>query len=956
MPTKLLAKTGSIFVALLICCLLSQAQPAAQFTATPLSGCAPVVVQFTDQSTGNPTSWNWDFGDGATSVLRNPSRLYINPGQYTIKLTVQGPGGTNTLIKTNFITVFAPPTVNFSATPLIGCFPLPVQFTDLSLPGSGTNTQWQWDFGDGVSSTMQNPSHTYTGGGNFNVSLKVTNSNGCFKTFSRPNYVQLFNGVNAAFSNSMPSSCTAPLTVNFTNQSTGTGVLNYQWLFGDGSTSTATSPSHLYSVAGVYTVKLIVANATGCRDTITKTNIINVGAAQANFNAPASGCINTPISFLNTSQPAPLSVIWRFGDGTTSTLLNPNKTFTAFGTFQVKLVSSFAGCKDSIIKPITILAKPVAAFTGSPLSSCQAPLTVNFTNTSSGSTGAIWDFGDGSTTTQPNPTHVYLAGGAYTVRLIATNGSGCSDTLIRQQYVNISLPAIIINDLPLEGCTPLSHTFTSSVNTTETIVAYAWDFGDGTTSTLMNPTHVYVPGNYNVQLTITTASGCTNTLMVPNAVSVGVKPTANFVATPLDVCAEIPITFTSLSSGVIEDYSWTFGDGGSSTDANPMYVYTDTGFFDVQLVVNNNGCRDTIGFPKYIHITPPVAIFSSQFDCGTNGNVVFTDLSIAADTWNWDFGDGSPTTTVQHPTHAYTSPGLYNVALTVTNISTGCSYTKINEIKILIASADFSASDTAICKNTSTSFSAAGQSTNIVSYDWLFGDGTNGTGDTISHIYSASGYYDVSLITLDVNGCHDTLTRQQYIRVNGPTANFGVQNSSTCSINAVPLIDSSTNDGVHPITTWIWNYGDGITETLTSGPFSHTYTAAGDYSISLQLIDTEGCRDSILKASLLTISQPIADFTADTISCPGIAIPFENLSTGPGLRYSWTFGDGGTSTAATPTHSYAVDGIYTVKLFIADQYGCSDSIVKNNYIRITTPHASFSVTDTVGTCPPLVVN
>ena len=176
-------------------------------------------------------------------------------------------------------------------------------------------------------------------------------------------------------------------------------------------------------------------------------------------------------------------------------------------------------------------------------------------------------------------------------------------------------------------------------------------------------------------------------------------------------------------------------------------------------------------------------------------------------------------------------------------------------------------------------------------------------------------------------------------------------------MSAVIFNDQSTPDPIHPIMTWIWNYGDGILDTLNAPPFMHTYGTPGVYDVALKVIDSRGCTDSLNIPDVITISQPEAVFgTTDTLSCPNQLINFSDSSTGPTLSYFWDFGDGGTSLNANPTHAYSADGVYTITLIVTDQYGCQDTMVRPDYIRIASPHASFLLSDSISTCPPLFVN
>jgi PKD repeat protein len=253
------------------------AQLTADFTVNHVSGCAPLSVTFSDASTGGPTSWSWDFGNGNTSTLQNPSATYATPGTYTVSLTVSNGGGSNTLTRNAYITVFAKPTAYLTAaSPPAGCLPLSVNFQDSSVQGDGVINTWLWDFGDGATGNAQDPTHSYTLAGTYTVSLTVTDANGCSASVLRNNYVTVAaNGPTADFTGSPLTACAAPLNVTFTNNSSGgTAPLSYAWDFGDGNTSGGTSPSNSYATTGSYTVKLVVTDAGNCKDSLVRNNYV----------------------------------------------------------------------------------------------------------------------------------------------------------------------------------------------------------------------------------------------------------------------------------------------------------------------------------------------------------------------------------------------------------------------------------------------------------------------------------------------------------------------------------------------------------------------------------------------------------------------------------------------------------------------------------------------------------
>jgi gliding motility-associated-like protein len=883
----------------------------------------------------------------------------ITPGTYTIRLTATNATGSNTLTQTAFITVYENPVVNFTADNTSGCFPFRVQFTDLSTAGLGnTSTSWQWDFGNGATSSLQNPSVTYSIAGTYTVTLTVTNDKGCRRTIVRPNYINVTTGVIAGFTNTTSTVCRPPANISFTNTSTGPGVLSYQWDFGDGNTSTATNPVNIYNAAGSYIVTLITTSSAGCVDTFRSPVPIVIGGIITAFTAPASACTNETITLTNTSSPVPVSTLWNFGDGNTATTLNATHVYAVAGVYTIRLYNTYSNCQDSAQQTITINPQPVADFSSPDTIRCEPSLTSNFTDlTTGGVIGWQWDFGDGGTSTLQNPSHTYTAYGLYTVTLIATNGFGCKDTIVKTNYVRIQRAQISIPSLPVRGCVPYTITPVANVIALDVITSWFWDFGDGFTSSLQFPSHTYpLQGTYTVKLFITTSTGCTDSLVIPNAVRVGTKPVADFSLAPNPVCARQPVQFTDLSIPA-DEWIWDFGEGGSSSVQNPVHNYQDTGYFNVTLIATNNGCPDTAIKTNIIQVLPPIARFTPVPNCLNRLEFTFTDQSVVPLTWSWDFGDAT-TSTAQNPVHVFPALGSYNVRLIVTN--GGCADTMIQTIRTVNETPQFTADNTTLCKNAFITFQVSNITLpNIVSYWWNFGDGnTQSTPvSVIGHTYITSGTYTVTLATTDINGCTDTVRRTNYIRINGPVANFTATNTSGCTGLTTTFNNLSTSDGVNAITGWQFNFGDGNIQNFSAPPFQHVYNTAGNYSVQLIVTDAAGCRDSITLPNIINATDPVPNFnTADTLTCPGATANFSNTSTGNTLLYNWSFGDGNTSAAPAPSHIYTATGLYTVKLTITDLYGCVDSLIRNLYVRVDTPMAAFNVSDSIGACLPLQIN
>jgi PKD repeat protein len=496
---------------------------AADFSAIPLSGIAPLTVEFTDVSYGNITAWLWDFGDGTTASERNPAHTYTSVDQYTVTLTVSGPGGTDTLTRTNYITVYEPVDADFTADPTSGIAPLLVSFTNTS---TGDYDACAWDFGDGATSgDCGDPVHTYTSADIYTVTLSVDGPGGT-DTLTRTNYITVYEQVDAQFTAS-PTNGVLPLSVTFTNGSTG----DYEacaWDFGDGTTSgDCEDPAHTYTTADIYTVTLTVSGPGGA-DTLTRTNYITVyepyEPVDARFTAgPTGGIAPLLVSFTNTSTGDYDACAWDFGDGATSgDCDDPAHTYTTADIYTVTLMVSGAGGTDTLTRTnyITVYERVDAQFMADPTSGAP-PLSVTFTNGSTGDYDACaWDFGDGATSGDcEDPAHTYTTADLYTVTL-TVSGVGGTDTLTRTGYITVYEPVDAhFTAGPTSGIAPLLVSFTNT--STGDYDTCAWAFGDGAMSgDCEDPTHTYTSADiYTVTLMVTGLGG-NDTLTRTNYITV----------------------------------------------------------------------------------------------------------------------------------------------------------------------------------------------------------------------------------------------------------------------------------------------------------------------------------------------------------------------------------------------------------------------------------------------------
>ncbi|HEX6426692.1 MAG TPA: PKD domain-containing protein, partial [Niastella sp.] len=735
------------------------------------------------------------------------------------------------------------------------------------------------------------------------------------------------------------------------------GNMTFQWNLGNGNTSTQSAPSTTYAANSTYNVTLTATSEFGCSGTITKP--VTLDGPTTIIKVADTVCQNTTVSFVNDGSIAPTKTLWDFGNGQQSTNVNGSTIYSTPGDHTVKVFNTYSACKDSAIKTVYVRPGSTIDFTATNSVACKPPLSVTFQDVSATpNTKWEWDFGDGSTGTGSPTNHLYNAANKYNVTATFTDASGCEGKITKPSVVIIEPPTVKINTVPDGGCVPFTYNPTATVTAVDGIASYLWDFGDGTTSTLQNPTHIYnSTGKYDIKLTITTNGGCTATTTEVEGVKVGTPPATDFTLSATDVCASQAIVFTDLTPQPVDEWLWEFGDGGTSSDQNPNHIYLDSGTFIVKLRAFNNRCGVTKTGPA-VHIKPPIALFAYTITCG-NLNVAFrdsskTDPSYGPITYSWTFGNpvvGS--SNVKDPTFLFPAYDKYPITLTVTN--GGCTNTYTETIHLIKETAGFTDPATNLCRNkdyiiSSTNFQ------NIIKYEWNVDGGLwTAPGKDFTLNLSTFGQHSIGLVITDVNRCTDTVIKNNIVNIVGPVANFTAASPGGCKDAAVAFNDNSTPSGLSALNKWTFDFGDGRTQSFTSTPFTHTYPDTGTFVPVLTVEDAMGCADTYKLPDSIFISTLITDFTSDydTI-CPTSNVQFTDESVGRGLTYQWYFGNGSTSIQQDPLFIYGGnDARYTIKLVITDRGGCKDSITRTNYITTLTPIPAFDIQDTITICPPI---
>ncbi len=539
-------------------------------------------------------------------------------------------------------------------------------------------------------------------------------------------------------------------------------------------------------------------------------------------------------------------------------------------------------------------------------------------------TGIAWDFGDGTSSAATTPSHAYASPGQFNTYLVASDGT-CTNRAV-SNITNYAMPVPdFIVPSPTLACTGQSFTFTNNSGIPVGVIpTYSWTVDAVQTSSSTDLIYMFSgTGTHQVDLTAS-YFGCTNHIAKNFSVQ-QVGPQVGFSLA--DNCQGVSTQLTNTSTGTgITGYQWTFGNGGTSTQASPQYTYPAAGVFDVTLTVSNSvGCNNFL--TKKMHVwsspQPDFAIGAPPFSCATiatpfqNITPPPSDSNVAS--WQWQFGDGPGSTSNQQtPTHIYASNGSYNVTLTaITDRSCSASITKPIAIS---ASPIANFAMTAACLNLPTNFIDI-SSGNVTSRNWQIGPASF-TSSNPSYTFTAPGTYAATLTVGSANGCTTVKTVNVTVSTT-PVLNFTAEN--LCAGKDARFADA-TSSPQDAIVGWNWNF-DG--NSSTGNPASFNFAMSGTYNVKLTTTHTSGCKYT-LSRNYSVNSSPVADFSASPDRGePPLTVQFTNKSQ-QATSFAWKFNDKVTSTSivASPLYTFTSLGNYSAELTVMNASGCSDVLTK----------------------------
>lgn len=924
--------------------IIIKEQPSPEFTISNTSGCEPLQVEFEPISTAAYRGI-WDYGDGSALDTTDVGTRTYDAGVYNIYFEIKLPNGcTSDTLITAAVESFATPVSLFGVSDTAGCAPLNVAFM-----GPAGIYQYNWEFGDGTSSAIQNPLHTYIDG-QYLPNLTITDTNGC--SSETEIYVIHSAGLNLSATHNATINC-APQTVNFG----ATGASQYFWDFGDGNTSNLSSIPHNYTTNGTYAPLVIGYNSVGCSDTVRLDSVVLGPPDYTQLSTDTLfGCVADQATF-SFAGIGYNSWLWNFGDGITSMLQNPIHSYTNAGTYIVQLTTeTIDGCQFTIPNYRIVMVEEFNPDYNWTEVACDSNLTISFNASGAGATSWFWNFGDSVIANTQNPQHTYQNIDGYLVEAVATSSYGCQVSALLPiggtcpgpsgTAVGISPSAAmggsttidysLSNHVPI--CAPQLIQLTSPFANRAT---YFWDFGDGTTTLFENPSHTYsLGGNFTITHIATDSTGISDTLILVNFIVLG-NGNANFTMALQPQCNDKLVQFSSVNSSIVNQW-WEFGDGAIDSIPTPTHVYSGGNniYFPKLTLIDSSGCE--YENTSTLYTTEQLFTFIYDSLICFNETIVINHNIPSGYTTNWDFGDGTISST---PNHVYGSMGIYTISVEITDL-TGCIQTIAlpYQVKVWLPDATFSILDNTIaCDFVDVDFAA--NNAQADSYMWQFMTDTASTA-IAGYTFTQPGSHDVSLTVIQ-NGCANSTTQYQAVTVNQANAEIVATQSSMCYPFSVHYEDAGTGS-----ISWDWSFPNG--DSPTTPTHDQTYTQhyhTGD-DVILVVSDSNGC--VAYDTLMVPRGMKLRLRSTPTTGCAPHDVTFDDLYTeNASTGWLWDFGDGSTSTDSIPTHTYTSAGLFDVSLIRTATGGCADTILVPNWVEIVNPIADFTVNSIIDCSPVL---
>lgn len=924
-------------------CLTSNkvsASVTAAFTVTKADLCQDSAFRFFDATTTSGetiSTYAWTFGDGVgTSTSANPNYTYTAPGTYTVSLTVTGSGGSKSTA-TKKVVVHGNGSLDFSMTGAL-CARSEITLEAL-YKASDSFTSFVFSYSNGGSTKNSKTSKVFTSAGTYTITLTATTKYGCEKSVSKTITILPRPLARITF----VSRCEDSL-INLsaaTSELNGTTITKYRWVL-PGNVIVDSMNVKRYLNPGLQPVQLFLYTSNGCGDSLTQ--LITV-YSKPNINVTATTTCADSLTYFYDRTTGGAEWSWNFGfSGPGSTLTySARRDTVAFGnfpgpgTYNVKLtVKSNKGCVSTSTFPVIVNPLPKPSF--DVYNRCE-DTTVQFTDLTAGTVAKrLWKFSDSTTSTLANPKKVFKHPGEAWAQLFITNQYGCLDSLQKTFTVFPRPKATLIST---EGCQDSLMTFvsTSTVkalkNRPDSISAVYWMFGDGGTGTGQTVTHRYVnPGTYTLKMVATSAYGCTDTLT--RSIIVNDKATPAF--TFGNSCERDSISFTSTSTVktgyTIAETRWFWGDGSNSdTGRTAQHLYQQPGTYKVTMqVTTNKACISTL--TKDVVVLPsPRVDYAFNLAC-FGREVNFTNKTVYAgsggvtQSYVWDFGDSSATSSDKNPTHTFKRAGTFNVKLTETSTD-GCRKSIIYPVQVYpVPAPNFTfannCSDSLFYFN-STSTIPTGS---IVKYSWTFSDGTTAAGARAIKKFSAPGQYTATLYATSDQGCVDSISKTVTVFEKPVAAFTYVQ---TCADSNVFFTNTSYIAGNDSVTAWRWEFNNGI-DVYSSKDVSYKFPSeGGDFAVRLISYSSRGCADT-LDQIVRVNSQPQPNFTAPARCAKNVYNFFDitpPVLVGHVVEWEWDFGDGGTAIGKNVQHVFQDSGFYPVTLTVKTDKGCETKMTRN---------------------------